>query len=349
MGRQYTDLPGSALVAYSDLLDFSLSNEVTDRTGFSFSSKNLKSGRYWYLQHVLGDRRKQYYLGEESDELLARIEQQRSRWLEDKAEKQQMERLVAMCIAAGCSEISHMAFKVLNAAAQSGLFRAGGVLVGSYAFIAIGNMLGVSWNKDTTVTQDVDLAGSGECMIAIPEEMTPLKDTILSSEESLLEVPMLDRKSPSTSFKVRGKEFKVDLITPAKGKGEGSLYVGPIKSYADQVRFLDYLLEDTQKAVLLHKSGVVVNVPNPARYGVHKLVVSQRRPLAKAAKAKKDIQQAAQVLSVLLEHRPGDLWLAIDSAKEYAKKNRSEKFLQQMRAGVKQLPTNLRDACNEQL
>lgn len=48
--------------------------------------------------------------------------------------------------------------RVLFAAAQAGLFRSGGVLVGSHAFVAIGNMLSVSWVKNTVETQDVDQA-----------------------------------------------------------------------------------------------------------------------------------------------------------------------------------------------
>jgi hypothetical protein len=340
MGGLYTELDGSAALAYAEVLDNALSKDIVTGEGFSFISakRPTSAGKYWYLQHTLPQPKKRYYLGAETPVLLARIEQQKTRWSLDKVDAAILERQVSMAIAGGCAGLTYQAYKVLNAAAQSGLFRAGGVLVGSYAFLTIGNMLGVSWRRDTTVTQDIDLAGSPECMMAVPGDGAPLRDTIMAADDTLLEVPMLDPKNPSTSFHVRGKDFRVDLITPMHGKGEGANYVAPIKSYAQPVRFLDFILEDTQKAVLLHKAGVVVNVPNPARFALHKLVVAQRRPAAEAAKARKDLLQAEQVIACLLDQRPGDIWLALDAAKGYE----SPKFYAQLTAGVEQLKDELK-------
>jgi len=129
------------------------------------------------------------------------------------------------------------------------------------------------------------------------------------------------------------------------GKKESSTYVEPIKSYAAPVRFLDFILEDTEKAVLLHKAGVLVNVPNPARFALHKLVIAQRRPDAKAAKSRKDTRQAAQIVSCLLDQKPGSLWLALDAAKDYPIK----KFFTALEAGIKQLDDEPRAALEAQL
>jgi len=150
-------------------------------------------------------------------------------------------------------------------------------------------------------------------MVAISQDARPLRDTILSADDALLEVPMLSPTAPSTSFKIRGGNFRVDLVIPMRGKQGEAQHVAPIKSYAQPVRFLDYVLEGTQKAVLLNKAGVLVNIPNPARYALHKLVVAQRRPPAQASKSNKDRAQVAQIIECLLEQRPGDLWLALDA------------------------------------
>ena len=75
-----------------------------------------------------------------------------------------------------------------------------------------------------------------------------------------------------------------------------------------------YFLEDIQPAVLLHAHGIMVNVPAPARFAIHKCVLSQRRKAAFAAKAHKDLLQAEQVFQVLAEDRPGDLWPAFEAA-----------------------------------
>ncbi|MEM1145536.1 MAG: nucleotidyltransferase domain-containing protein [Pseudomonadota bacterium] len=343
----YSPLDGAASLAYVDVLDNALAKEIETGEGFSFYSakKSTSAQTYWYLQHTLPKPKKNYYLGAETPELLERIAQQRHRWSEGKVDSAVLERQVAVALASGCVGITYQAYRVMNAAAQSGLFRAGGVIVGSYAYLAMGNMLGVSWRRDTTTTQDIDLAGSPDCMVALPDDAEPLRDTILASDDTLLEVPMFNRKDPSTGFHVRGKDFRVDLITPATGTGTGVKYVGPIKSYAQQVRFLDYILEDTQKAVLLHKAGIVVNVPSPARFALHKLIVAQRRPAAMDAKSRKDVQQASQLIAVLIEQRPGDLWLALDAAKAYPAK----KFVAQLKAGFKKLPPELREPLQAQL
>lgn len=59
-----------------------------------------------------------------------------------------------------------------------------------------------------------------------------------------------------------------------------------------------------------------MNVPTPARFALHKLLVAQLRPAAFAAKADKDLLQAVQLLEVLVEERPGDIalaWTALES------------------------------------
>ncbi len=58
-----------------------------------------------------------------------------------------------------------------------------------------------------------------------------------------------------------------------------------------------------QSAVVIAKSGILVNIPAPARYALHQLVINQRSPAAMQTKAKKDILQAEQILSLLIEER----------------------------------------------
>jgi len=56
--------------------------------------------------------------------------------------------------------------------------------------------------------------------------------------------------------------------------------------------------------------GILANVPNPARYAFHKILVSRSRSVTDHTKIEKDLQQAAQLIDVLAEDRPGDLALA---------------------------------------
>lgn len=146
MSTLYTVLPGTASQAYSEALDQSLNREHNGvGTGFLFISKTISGRKYWYLRHKLGSAKpKTYYLGADKPELLAAIERQTTLWDQGKEDARTLERAIAVAVAAGCMAINHRTYKVLSAVAQAGYFRAGGALVGSYAFIAAANMLGVS-------------------------------------------------------------------------------------------------------------------------------------------------------------------------------------------------------------
>lgn len=83
----------------------------------------------------------------------------------------------------------------------------------------------------------------------------------------------------------------------------------------------------------------MVNVPDPARFAVHKLVVSQRRPTTFAAKSAKDIDQARQLLEVLLDIRPGAVLAAVEAAE-----NMGTKFHQQYKKAITLLPASLQSS-----
>jgi hypothetical protein len=50
-----------------------------------------------------------------------------------------------------------------------------------------------------------------------------------------------------------------------------------LKTNAQPLRFLDFLIRDPAPAVVLHGSGIYVHVPAPERYAVHKLILSLYR------------------------------------------------------------------------
>ena len=85
-----------------------------------------------------------------------------------------------------------------------------------------------------------------------------LSRLLLDSGMGFLEVPALNRKSPSTKFKIRGQELSVELLTPMRGRETAKpVEIPGLAAFAEPVRFLDYLLEDNQPAVLLFKHGIV--------------------------------------------------------------------------------------------
>jgi hypothetical protein len=70
---------------------------------------------------------------------------------------------------------------------------------------------------------------------------------------------------------------------------------------------LDYLIEKPVSAAVLANSGILVRVPQPGRFALHKLWLASQRPASDQAKARKDLRQAEQILDALAHDRPGDI------------------------------------------
>jgi hypothetical protein len=212
---------------------------------------------------------------------------------------------------------------VIAGLAEAGLFGAGGVLVGTHAFAVLGNLLGVHWATGSLRTQDVDVgADERDIDVAVSDQPLDVPAVIESLEMGFLPVPPLDPKRPATSFKVRGQALRVDLLCPKRNDSDAPVFIPRWNAAAQPLEFLEYLLEATESGALLGGDGILVNVPTPARFAMHKLVVSCRRPAAFAAKARKDIAQAVEVLEVLLADRPGDVPVAIQAFEDRGQRHR---------------------------
>jgi len=115
-----------------------------------------------------------------------------------------------------------------------------------------------------------------------------------------------------------------------------------VAAIAEPVRFLDYLLEDIQPAVLLFKHGILIHVPAPARCAFHKLVVSQGRRAGQAEKIRRDLSQAEQLFEMLVEGRPGDLILAHEAAEKIG-----GKFVEQLSAGMAMIDAEVSESVKQ--
>ncbi len=329
---------------YAELLQ-QCAMALPNQRGITFIAKTISGNRYWYIELVVGSTKRQFSLGRDTDTLREQIEKQKTLFANATPDLKQREILVAMLLSGGAFTPGVSSGRVMEVLGQSGAFLTGGVLIGSYAFNTYGNMLGVSWESAVMQTQDMDLASHRQIEVAVRQNAPDVKSVLLESGMGFFEVPALSAKAPSTSFKIRGQEFHVDLLTPLQGPDTSTpVHLPHFNSYAHPVRYLEYLLQDSQDAVIPFRSGVLVNVPNPARFALHKLVVSQRRPISQQSKAKKDIQQANDLLELLLEDRPGEIWIALEAALQMP-----EKFQMQLKKGIKQLPSPVQKALNEHI
>jgi hypothetical protein len=107
---------------------------------------------------------------------------------------------------------------------------------------------------------------------------------------------------------VRGQALRVDLLTPAFGRGpQDPVRIPRFGAAAQPLRFLGFLIAKPVQGVVVGGAGILVGVPSPARFAMHKLVVSGERGVAETSKIEKDLLQASQLFQALLDERPGDL------------------------------------------
>ena len=279
-----------------------------------FAKKQVRGAHYWYFKTSAGPAgQREYFVGADNDETRSVMKAYAAGRAEAARTAEQIERLCAMLRTGGAQVTDTPSARVIAGLGSAGVFRLGGVLVGTHAYVAIGNLLGVRWTSGLR-TQDIDIAAATVLEVAVPQQESDLPRALESLNMGFLPVPGLDPREPETSFKVRGQALRVDLLTTARGRREGKPVVIPrFKAAAQPMEFLDYLLEKPVAAPVIDGGATLVNLPDPARFALHKLVVADRRPVSTQAKALKDRQQAAELIEVLHADRRGDLRIAVDS------------------------------------
>jgi len=306
-------LPLALQTAYADLVDKLLDAAVDTqaREPGSFVPKTVDGKRYWYHQTKQPDGRyRQAYLGPETQDLLARIDRHRAITDTARARRDIVRSLVRGATVPGPPA---RVGKVLEALAESGVFRLRAVLVGTVAYQVYGPMLGVRLGGAALMTEDIDIAQFRSISIAVEDHVPPVLETLRSVEPEFRPVskPLYEKVPVAflSSRQGRGgrqEQLKVEFLTPMRGPDEDAPGQLPALGTASQpLRFLDYLIYREQAAAVMYGAGVLVNVPDPARFAWHKLIVSQRR--TNLAKARKDILQAQTLLDVLGDERPHDV------------------------------------------
>jgi hypothetical protein len=184
------------------------------------------------------------YLGTSDDPALtSRLEELRKRIEEANATIAR----VRVLARAGFATVDRKTYSTVASLHNHDLFRAGAFLVGSHAFGALVNGLGIK--AVPYATEDVGIARSGR--LALPE-LSPFIDLLRETGIQFFEVPALNRREHPTSFKEGGApRWKVDLLVPSPGDDYPSISVPELKAYAKGLPFLRYLLGESQQVPLL--------------------------------------------------------------------------------------------------
>lgn len=298
----------SAQAAYAELMEVTrlqeLSRSVENLSG-SFNKKTVKGSTYWYYQFTEGTgKTRQIFVGRDSDKLQELVARARTK------DTSQLDRLAKGAIALGCSSATPAHFRIVRRLNEIGFFRAGGVLVGSHAFLAYGNILGVTWG-DLARTQDIDFAHAGNNIeLALPATLKiETKDAIESLESGFLPAPGFRPRDQTSSFVSKSdKQLRVDFLAPMVGGKDKVFDHDGLGVNLQPLRFLEFVLEDIDQAAIISAVGsVMANVPDPARYALHKILVFVERRVRNPAKAQKDLRQAAALIEALGEFRSKSL------------------------------------------
>ena len=304
---------GETIVLYADLRErlemFEAMRDIASLSG-QFTTKTVKGSIYHYFQATLSSGRTQIYLGPDSEEIRRLIDQRKAGTKDVGSDAKMFQRLGSQLIAGGVTPVMPDMSRIIGRLADSGVFRLGGVLVGTVAYQILGPHLGVLWDAGVRMTQDVDLASDARIAVAVPDLRADVPAALESLQMGFFPVPRLSRKEPSTSYAIRGKTLRIDLLTPAKRGATAPVFIRRLNAAAAPLKYLDYLIKEPISAVMISGNPCLVKVPQPARYALHKLIVSQERDAAATDKKRKDMDQAAAMLAVLRENRPGDIELA---------------------------------------
>jgi hypothetical protein len=332
----FTDISLPGQTAYAQTVEALQSREITrciaDVSG-SFNRKVIGGKTYWYYQsRLLDGKLNQIYLGPDSDRLHALIEQRQTLAPE---RGKTAAALAEHAVKLGCEGFLPLHLRVIHKLAEEGFFRAGGVLIGTHAFLAAGNMLGVKWGTADR-TQDLDFAHAGKNLsVALPANaQLDLHNAIDALELGFVPANSLDGVRGGSWVHPKDPSFRLDFLTPVVRGGEGLVRVPAFNAEFQSLRFMEFSLEGVTQAAAISRVGepCLVTVPDPARMAIHKLIVCGLREGTFAVKANKDLAQAASLIAFYFERAPQTLQTAYDDAIA-----RGPKWRTQLKRGIAML------------
>lgn len=296
----------TAQAAYHDLVSLLLDDTVSDIRGTP--TPRERSGRsYWYDRYRIGSQVKERYLGEDSEALRARLDRHEELKEGRAQRRRERTRLVRLLRGERFLGMDGATGSLVAALARTGAFRLGGVLVGTNAFRIYEGELGLRLSFDqSAMTKDIDIASFEALSLALGETVLPSIEEVLGDFD-FSPVPSLESGKVWRWRQSRG-ETLVEFLTPSFSEEEGVRELAALGVNAQALHHLNYLIAEPVQAAAVYRDGILVQVPRPERFAVHKLIVADRRREGPdSLKARKDLLQAELLTAILAEDRPGDL------------------------------------------
>ncbi|AZO47907.1 MAG: hypothetical protein EOS54_11015 [Mesorhizobium sp.] len=326
---------------YAELVQRSLdaSFETDFSTAGNFVRVPVKGRDYWYFEETRPTKTRRYVGPAEDPEIAKRV----AAFKEIKSDLRSRRKLVSSLVRdAGLTAPDPVTGDVVEALEKAGLFRLRAVLVGTVAFQTYAGHLGVRLRGAALQTGDADFAQFHSVSAEVDDSLPPVIEVLKAVDPTFREVPHRTDAGRATQFE-NASRYRVDFLTPNRGSDDHADHASPMPSLggasAQPLRFLDFLIRDPVRTVLLHRSGVPVLVPSPERFAVHKLIVAARRERSAGAKREKDLYQASLLVEALdVTRRQDDLAFAFAEAW-----NRGDAWRDALRKGLNLLGPDSRD------
>lgn len=295
-----------AHAAYLDLIRSLEDEAVSDIRG---TPTRVQRGArtYWYDTYRVGSDVMKKYIGEDSDELRARLDRLSELRRDADERRKQRSRLIRILRAERFMTVDPGTGSLLASMESAGVFRLGGTIVGTHAFRLYEGELGVTYGfEDAAMTDDLDIASFERLSLALADTVSPTLQQVLS-DFSFEPVPTLE---PEKVWRWRQTKSNllVEFLTPSFEDDEGLKPLAALGVYAQSLHYLNYLVAEPINAAVPYRSGVLVRIPRPERFAIHKLIIADRRQTGPdSLKSVKDRRQAAFLIRILAEDRPDDL------------------------------------------
>lgn len=321
--------------------------ETDFSTAGNFVRVPVKGRDYWYFEETQPKKTRKYVGPADDPEIANRVEAFR----EIKEDLRGRRKLVSTLIReARLAAPDRFTGDVVEAIGAAGIFRLRGVLVGTVAFQTYGGYLGVRLPGASLQTGDADFAQRHSVSSSVEDSLPPVLGILRRIDPMFREVPHRSDPTRVTQFE-NASRYRVEFLTPNRGSDEYADHASPMPALggasAQPLRFLDFLIHEPIRTVMLHRSGVPVIVPSPERYAVHKLIVASRRQSDAngIAKREKDIVQASLLIEALAMTRRHD-----NLAEVFAEAwKRGQHWRAAIEKGLNLLPDNRREMALETL
>lgn len=291
---------------YAQLVQQVLDGEFTEEfpENGSLVSRVINGRAYWYYNgydKLTGSRYQKYVGRADNPDVAQRVE----RFNNLKTDFQARRQMISALRGAGVPAPDPFVSDIVAALQRAGAFRLRCVLVGTVAYQCYPAMLGVILRSD--ITNDADLAQFHSVSVGIgaDEQIPSITAALRDADPTFREVT--HRNDPTKVIAVENsRRFRVEFLTPNRSKDEYQDQPAEMPALGSHIgavplRYLDYLIHNPVRAVLLHGAGVPVTVPRPERYAIHKLIVATQRVQVGdyGVKRDKDISQAADIITAL--------------------------------------------------